>query len=299
MKIELPASTGDCIEQVAAALEDAALFYGHGTDNPGAEAQWLVCAVLTQDGVSGITASTPVDPAQRARIATLLQRRISERRPLAYLLQEAWFAGHCFYVDERVLVPRSPIAELVGNRFEPLLDKPPATILDLCCGSGCIGIACALAFPDSRVVLADLSAQALAVAQVNIDRFALADRVTTRQSDLFAAIPERFDLIVSNPPYVPEAEYRDLPPEYHREPAMGLVSTDAGLGIPLQILAQSAAHLHATGLLVLETGHTWPALDALLPAMPFLWLAFAHGGEGVCALTREQLTRQFPARNGP
>lgn len=294
MKIELPVTTGACIDAVAGALDAADLFYGHGTDNPGAEAQWLVCAVLTQDGVAGITENTPVSPVQQSRIRTLIERRIEDRVPLAYLLREAWFAGDCYYVDERVLVPRSPIAELVANRFQPLLATAPARILDLCCGSGCIGIACALAFPDSQVVLADLSTDALDVAHINIGRFGLAGRVTTCHSDLFQAVDGRFDLIVCNPPYVPIDEFRELPPEYHREPALGLVSEQAGLAIPLAILAGSGLHLNDPGLLVLETGHTWPALDAALPDVPFLWLDFEFGGEGVCALTTAQLQRHFP-----
>ncbi len=296
MKIHVPDAVGACIEAIAGYFDAADLFYGHGTDSAGMEAQWLVTAVLTHDGVAGITANTPVSPGQRSRIASLAMQRINGRSPLAYLLQEAWFAGHCFYVDERVLVPRSPIAELVANHFQPLLEEAPAQILDLCCGSGCIGIACALAFPDSNVVLADLSADALAVAQVNIERFGLADRVSTCRSDLYDSISGAFDLVVCNPPYVPEDEFRELPPEYHREPAMGLVSEQSGLAIPLKVLAETGRHLHDQGLLVLETGYTWPALDAALPDVPLLWLEFEHGGEGVCALTAQQLRRYFPSQ---
>ena len=298
MKIERHTTAGDCINAVATVMAESGLYFGHGTDNPGAEAQWLVCAVLTQDGLTGITESTPVTCAQQVRIDTLLKRRVSERLPLAYLLGEAWFAGHCFYVDQRVLVPRSPIAELVRNGFEPLLGSSPATILDLCSGSGCIGIACALAFPDSRVILADLSGEALDVAAINITRFGLEERVTVRQSDLYAAVPEQFDLIVCNPPYVPEAEYRGLAQEYLHEPAMGLVSAQDGLEIPLRILEQSAIHLHEEGILILETGHTWQALDTTLPELAFLWLDFEFGGEGVCALTREQLHKYFQNHSG-
>ena len=296
MKIDLPDAAGACIEAIAGYFDAADLFYGHGTDSPGMEAQWLVTTVLTHDGVSGITANTLVAPEQRSRMARLAMQRINGRSPLAYLLNEAWFAGHCFYVDERVLVPRSPIAELVANRFQPLLEQAPAQILDLCCGSGCIGIACALAFPDSTVVLAELSADALAVAQVNIERFGLADRVTACRSDLYDNISGSFDLVVCNPPYVPEDEFRELPPEYHREPAMGLVSEQSGLAIPLNVLAETGRHLHDQGLLILETGYTWPALDAALPNVPLLWLEFEHGGEGVCALTAQQLHRYFPSQ---
>lgn len=289
MKNEVPETVGHCIALLGREFAESDLFFGHGTDHPDAEAQWLVCSVLTQQTVEEITAQTPVSPQQWQAMAALAQRRIAEKIPLAYLLREAWFYGHCFYVDERVLVPRSPIAELIDNGFEPLLDHKPATILDLCCGGGCIGIACALAFPGSQVILADLSADALAVARINIERFGLADRVQTRQSDLFDDISGQFDLVVSNPPYVPAAEYRELPAEYRHEPEMGLVSDQEGLAIPSRILAQADVHLAEDGLLVLETGYTWPALDAAFPNLPFLWLDFEHGGEGVCALTREQL----------
>jgi ribosomal protein L3 glutamine methyltransferase len=291
---KLPSSARDCISRTENALAGADLFFGHGTDNAGAEAQWLVCAVLTQDGAGQITADTLVAPAQQVRIQSLLQRRIRERMPLAYLLREAWFAGHCFYVDERVLVPRSPLAELIENTFQPLLKQNPESILDLCCGSGCIGIACAIAFPDSQVILSDQSPAALAVATINIARFGLQDRVSIRQSDLFAEIPGQFDLIVCNPPYVSLAEYRELPAEYHHEPEPGLVSDGNGLDIPLRVLADGGSHLNAAGMLILETGYTWQALAEALPNVPFLWLDFEHGGEGVCALDREQLRRHFP-----
>ena len=270
------------------------LYYGHGTDNALSEAQWLLVAVLTAAGAGQITEQMPIAPDQLAQMEALLARRINERIPLAYLLGEAWFAGHCFYVDDRVLVPRSPIAELVVNRFEPLLANSPDAILDLCCGSGCIGIACALAFPESRVVLADISTDALAVAAVNIERFGLQDRVTTLQSDLYAAIPGRFDLVLSNPPYVPESEYRDLPGEYRQEPAIGLVTAQDGLEIPLRILAESGRHLNPAGTLILETGATWMALADAVPGLPCLWLDFEFGGEGVCLLSAQQLQTHYP-----
>ena len=270
-------------------MEQADLFYGHGTDNPGSEAQWLLLGVLAQAGINEVADDTPLDAVCLERLETLLQRRIHERIPVAYLLHEAWFAGLAFFVDERVLVPRSPIAELIENRFDPLLNAEPATILDLCCGSGCIGIACALAFPDSRVVLADISPEALEVASINIEKYDLQDRVTTVQSDLFAGVSGTFDLIVSNPPYVPADEYRELPDEYWQEPQLGLVSSGEGLDIPRQILAQSADFLTREGHLILETGYTWQALDASEPDLPFLWLDFEYGGEGVCLLSRDQL----------
>lgn len=290
--MKTPIKIRECVARAEEELAGHELFYGHGTDNPHDEAVWLVTTVAGRKNPEGeIAPDTLVGRDQQDEIDNLLARRISERIPLAYLLKEAWFAGYRFYVDERVLVPRSPIAELIGNRFEPVLATTPGTILDLCCGSGCIGIACAMAFPESRVVLADISADALAVADINVRRFGLEDRVSLVQSDLLEAIDERFDLIVTNPPYVAEAEYRDLPEEYHREPAFGLVSASEGIDIPGKILANVAGNLHEKGLLVLETGHSWEALEQAFPYAPFLWLDFEFGGEGVCVLNREQLLK--------
>lgn len=286
-------SANDCIKQIEYELSSHDLYYGHGTDNSWSEAQWLLTSVLTADGVEKITGQTCITAPQMNRINELLAKRISGKVPLAYLLQEAWFAGYCFYVDERVLVPRSPIAELINHSFEPLLKEVPETILDLCCGSGCIGLACALAFPDSRVILADISTEALAVAEINIKRFGLEERVSVRHSDLYQQITENFDLIVSNPPYVPRDEYLALPHEYHAEPALGLVSEQQGLGIPVQILKETGSHLRDKGLLILETGYTWPDLEKALPQVPFLWLDFEEGGEGVAAINAKQLREHF------
>jgi ribosomal protein L3 glutamine methyltransferase len=289
VKNTAPNNAADCVKLVEEELSSHDLFYGHGTDDPGAEAQWLVISVLTAAGFEKITGDTKIPEQHLASIKSLLTRRIEEKIPMAYLLNEAWFAGECFFVDERVLVPRSPLAELINNRFEPLLNNTPRTILDLCCGSGCIGLASALAFPDSEVILSDISEQALAVAQINIQRFGLANRVSTCHSDLFESTEQSFDLILANPPYVSRSEFDQLPAEYHAEPVLGLVSEQDGLEIPLKILAQSAAHLTKKGTLILETGYTWPALQQTLPSLPFMWLEFEYGGEGVCCFTAEQL----------
>ena len=297
MKNALPVNANDCVIQIEHELSSHDLFYGHGTDNSWSEAQWLLTSVLTSDGVEKITAQTCITAPQMSRIHELLAKRINDKVPLAYLLQEAWFAGYCFYVDERALVPRSPIAELINHSFEPLLKEAPETILDLCCGSGCIGLACALAFPESRVILADISTQALAVAEINIKRFGLEERVSVRHSDLYQQITENFDLIVSNPPYVPQDEYLALPHEYLAEPALGLVSEQQGLGIPVKILKETGAHLRDKGLLILETGYTWPDLQKALPQVPFLWLDFEEGGEGVAAINSTQLHEHFQNKN--
>src|SRR5690606_26650599 len=189
-------------------------------------------------------------------IMALADRRISERLPMAYLLKQAWFAGLPFFVDERVLVPRSPIAELVLQQYQPLLPLAPERVLDLCTGSGCIGIATALVFPQAQVDLADISADALTVARTNINQHGLQARVRTCQSDLFGGLEGKYDLIVSNPPYVSAEEVAELPPEYQREPELGLLSYDEGLAIPLEILRQAPHFLTEDGVLVLEVGYS-------------------------------------------
>jgi ribosomal protein L3 glutamine methyltransferase len=287
-----PDSVQAWISKASEILAGHELYFGHGTDNPDSEAQWLVIAVLTQQGMKKISQSTAISAATQLLIEKLLRRRVEEKIPMAYLLNEAWFAGHCFYVDERVLVPRSPFAELIDNGFEPLVIDPPETILDLCCGSGCIGIACALAFPDSKVLLTDNSREAIAVADINIQRFELGSRVSTAESDMFKAVSGHFDLIVSNPPYVSRDEYQSLPREYHHEPEAGLVCGHEGLELPLQIFAQASEFLNQNGLLILETGYSWQALEAATPEIHKLWLDFEFGGEGLCAVSANTLSNQ-------
>lgn len=286
-----------CVETLSLRFEQADLYYGHGTDNPWDEAIYLVFTVLGIPFGSGDeAANTAVEQRELSadeeqRVMALADRRIGERLPMAYLLQQAWFAGLPFYVDERVLVPRSPIAELVLQQYQPLLPAPPQRVLDLCTGSGCIGIATALVFPDAEVDLADISAEALAVAQINIDQHGLQGRVHVRQSDLFASLTGPYDLIVSNPPYVSAEEVAELPPEYQREPALGLLSDDDGLAIPLQILRQAPHYLTPHGVLVLELGYSWELLATRYPDLPVIWLEFDSGGEGVLAISRDALIR--------
>ncbi len=285
-----------CVERSCTIFSDAELYYGHGTDNAWDEAVYLVFTVLGLPFGDDADSRQMIEQRQVSdeewqRIKALACRRRDERTPMAYLLGEAWFAGLPFHVDERVLVPRSPIAELILQQYQPLLSEPPARVLDLCTGSGCIGIATALAFPQAQVDLADISGDALAVALQNIIRHGLQDRVNTLCSDLFAGVQGPYDLIVSNPPYVSAEEVADLPPEYQREPSLGLLSDEDGLAIPLQILRQAARHLSPGGVLVLELGYTWTLLDQRYPQFPVTWLDFDSGGEGVLAITRDALIR--------
>lgn len=279
-----------CIETAARHFEDAEIFYGHGTDNAWDEAVYLVFSAL---GISYLEddsiMSRQVTAAELAMLENLVARRITERMPVAYLVGEAWFAGLPFTVDKRVLIPRSPIAELIADQFCSVLPAAPTRILDLCTGSGCIGIACALAFPDAQVDLADISADALSVARENVKRHGVEGRVTVIQSDLFGNVQPGYDLIVTNPPYVSREEIADLPDEYGHEPELGLLSADDGLAIPLTILRQAADYLAPEGVLILEVGYSRDALAARLPETPFLWLEFENGGGGVCMLTAEQL----------
>lgn len=288
-KSELPC-LGDVIDELSARFEQADLFFGHGTDNAWDEAVYLVFSALKIAFESSEEImSRPVTRAEQAQIEGLVQRRIQERVPVAYLVGEAWFVGLPFAVSSEVLVPRSPIAELIQQRFATLVPRDPRSVLDLCTGSGCIGIAIALAFPQARVDMSDVSAGALALARVNIERYGLQDRVMALHSDLFADLTGPYDLIVTNPPYVSQEEVDALPTEYHHEPTLGLVSADDGLAIPLQILRQAAQWLAPDGVLILEVGYSREALSARLPQVPFAWLEFAHGGEGVCMLTCQQL----------
>jgi ribosomal protein L3 glutamine methyltransferase len=279
-----------CVRRVSEQLEAADLFYGHGTDNPWDEAVYLVFTVLgVPFDAEPSQLNRTLSNVERASLDALLSRRIEQRVPVAYLVQEAWFAGLPFKVDERVLIPRSPLAELIAQRFETLLPAAPSRILDLCTGSGCIGIATALAFEQATVDLADISPQALCLARENVSRHSLEARVSVIESDLFAGLEGRYSLILCNPPYVSQAEIDDLPPEYAHEPVMGLYSAEEGLAIPLQILRQAADYLSEDGVLIMEVGYSHEALTERLPLMPFLWLGFDNGGEGIFVLTAQQL----------
>jgi ribosomal protein L3 glutamine methyltransferase len=229
---------------------------------------------------------------ERLHVLSMFQQRIEQHKPAAYITNEAWFAGLSFYVDERVLIPRSPIAEMIHQQFSLWIDPDQVNnILDLCTGSGCIAIACAYAFDHAKLDASDISADALAVAEINRRDHGLEDRLQLFESDLFESIPdERYDIIVSNPPYVSLQEMAELPAEFQFEPgASALAAGEAGMDIVLPMLVQARDYLTDDGILVVEVGYSKPALEALLPEVPFFWVDFEYGGEGVFVLTADQL----------
>ena len=281
---------GEAIRRAAAAFERAGLAYGHGTDNALDEASWLLLEAL------GLPPELPpdygrgLDADERARAEALLRRRIDERLPVAYLVGRAWFAGHAFASDRRALVPRSPLAELIGNDFYGLLEGRDAPrLLDLCTGGGCIAVAAALALPEARVDASDVSAEALALARENVERHGVGDRVRLLEGSLFEPIEERYDLILSNPPYVDAADLAGMPAEFAHEPRLGLAAGDDGLDLVRRMLVAAPAHLRDGGTLVVEVGNSAAALRALWPDVAFEWLELTAGGDGVFALDRGAL----------
>ncbi len=282
----------DIVRWGATEFSKAQLCFGHGIDSAWDEALLLARKILCLSPEDELKAADArLLAAEKQEIASLYQRRINERKPAAYLTQEAWFAGLPFYVDERVIIPRSPIAELIEQSFSPYLDHVAAPhILDLCTGSGCIAIACALAFEDAQVDAVDISANALAVAEKNVEQHGLTAVVKLIQSDLFQQLPNAsYDLIVSNPPYVDAEDMANLPPEFHHEPVLALAAGQDGLSLVRQIIKEAPHFLAPQGVLVVEVGNSAAALIEQFPHLPFLWLEFNRGGHGVFLLTKEQL----------
>ncbi len=288
----------DFIRFGASRFGAAGLTFGHSYDNALDEATHLVLHALhLPHDLAPAYGQARLTAAEKQAVAALIQRRIDEHRPVAYLTGEAWFAGLAFKSDARALVPRSPIAELILDGFTPWLDERPVErVLDLCTGSGCIGIAMAAYNPGWHVDLADISEQALALARENVEFQDVAARTRVIRSDLFAALAgERYDLIVSNPPYVSEQEYAVLPAEYGHEPALGLTAGRDGLDFALRILAAASAYLSDDGVLIVEVGESEHALVDLLPAVPFNWIEFKVGPMGVFLLDRRDLIEHADA----
>lgn len=287
-------TAAETIRAVAHRFQRAKLYFGHGTETAQDEAAWLVSHVLriAPDRLAGWL-NKPVPPAALKKIETLTAVRIKTRQPLAYLLKEAWFAGQKFYVDERVIVPRSLTGEFILEQFQPWIEgKRVRRILDLCTGSGCMAIACARAFPKAQVDAADISREALAVARLNVKRHRLGRRVKLVHSDLFKSLKGRkYDVIVTNPPYVARAEMKNLPHEYRREPELALVSGRQGLDAIVRILAEAPQHLNPGGILVGEVGNSAVTLQKKFPSVPFMWLTTSAGDESVFLLTAEELAR--------
>ena len=288
----------DFIRYGASRFGEAGLSFGHSYDNALDEATHLVLQALhLPHDLSPAYGQARLTAGERQRVLALFDRRVDERAPVAYLTGKAWFAGLEFVSDRRALVPRSPIAELIQAGFSPWLDdREVARALDLCTGSGCIGIAMASYNPDWQVDLVDISDDALSLARENIEYQDVAARVRAIRSDLFSGVAgEKYDLIVSNPPYVTEDEFAALPAEYAHEPKLGLTAGDDGLDFALRILAEAPDHLGDDGVLIVEVGESERALVERLPEVPFNWVEFAVGAMGVFVLDRADLVAHAPA----
>ncbi|WP_173634888.1 50S ribosomal protein L3 N(5)-glutamine methyltransferase [Paramixta manurensis] len=281
----------DMLRWAVSRFSAANIWYGHGTDNPWDEAVQLVLPTLWLPlDIPEEMRNARLTSSERHRIVERVIRRVNERVPVAYLTNKAWFCGHEFYVDERVLVPRSPIGELIDNRFAGLIGQAPRHILDMCTGSGCIAIACAYAFPEAEVDAVDISWDALAVTEQNIENHGLIHHVTPIRSDLFRDLPAiPYDLIVTNPPYVDADDMDDLPNEYRHEPELGLAAGSDGLKLVRRILACAPNYLSDTGVLICEVGNSMVHMIEQYPDVPFTWLEFNNGGDGVFMLTKQQI----------
>ena len=284
----------DFLRWTTSRFHEAGLFYGHGNDDAFNEASQLILSSLNLpvQELPELFLDGRLSSTEKSELLDLVQKRVEQRIPLPYLTHEAWFAGLPFYVDERVLIPRSPFAELIDKQFQPWHANSDnvTRILDLCTGSGCIAIALALAFPEAQVDAVDISADALAVAEININKHDVQDQIQTIQSDCWQSLApqQQYDLIISNPPYVGADEMACLPEEYRHEPASALEAADNGLALVREILLHAADYLSDEGLLFVEVGNSDLEVDTAWPEMAFLWLEFDFGGHGIFMLDKAQ-----------
>ncbi len=283
----------DWLRFTVSQFEESDIFFGHGTDNSYDEAVWLILSALhlPHDTLHNFLDAV-ITEHERKHLANLIEQRITKRTPTAYLVREAWLRGFKFYVDERVIVPRSFIAELLEDGLQPWIEYPEMleSAVDICTGSGCLGILLAEAFPNAAIDVVDISLDAIAVANINIANYGLQDQITAIQSDMFSALKGRkYDLIISNPPYVDAPSMGQLPAEYRNEPQLALGSGVAGLDHTHTILREAANHLNDGGILVVEIGHNRDALLEAYPKLPFTWLEVESGNQFVFLLTKEQL----------
>lgn len=301
----LPEELDDALQELSTVLDLARwtfsqfnrgnVYLGHGTDNGWDEALSLVAHILhLPQPLHEDFFKAKVTRHERAAVLELVKRRIDERVPLAYLTNESWFCGLPFYVDERVLIPRSPFAELIENRFENFLEDSPAHILDMCTGSACIAIAAAHAFPDTQVDAVDISRDALDVAEINIQEHQLDDRVFPIESDLFSQLSaQKYDLIICNPPYVDAEDMDDLPDEFHHEPRLGLEAGEDGLDLLPAIFEGAHRHLSEQGWLFVEVGNSQVHMLSRFPDLPINWVNLERGGHGILAINQTQLQQYF------
>ncbi|MFT4520342.1 MAG: ribosomal protein L3 glutamine methyltransferase [Halioglobus sp.] len=287
-----PTTVAEALQYANELLCNSDVYYGHGTDNPWDEAVQLVLSVagLPVDSDDSVL-SLPLSSEAEVRMKSLLEQRITQRIPLPYLLGRAFFAGLEFRCDQRAIVPRSPLAELILGQFQPwYTGEGPDQILDLCCGAGSIGLAAAHYLQDATVDLLDIDTQALGLARENTKLLGLEDRVNIIESNLLDSVPDTgYDLILSNPPYVDANDLASMPPEYHHEPELALSSGPDGLTLTHRILATSGALLSPEGLLIVEVGNSWNSLEEAYPTVPFTWVEFEQGGHGVFILTAQDL----------
>lgn len=284
----------DWLRFTVSRFEESGIFYGHGTDNAYDEAAWLILSALhlPHDTLENFLDAV-ITEQERRHLAHLVERRVTERTPTAYLVREAWLKGFKFYVDERVIVPRSFIAELLEEQLAPWIEFPEmvTSAVDICTGSGCLGVLLAHAFPDAAIDVVDISPDAISVANINIANYGLQQQVQAIQSDMFTALKGKtYDLIISNPPYVDAPSMATLPQEYRNEPQLALGSGLAGLDHTHTLLREAPKHLNEGGLLVVEIGHNRDALLEAYPDLPFTWLEVEAGNEFVFLLTKEQLS---------